>query len=242
MASRTSIASGFWRLSTWAQALTVVAVMVAASSMLHRLQADEPPAAGAHEAALVEFLPALSASEKRIVAALDEPTNLDAVEMPLQDVVDFLKDQHSIEIQLDGKALEEAGIGSDAPVTRHIKGISLRSALRLLFEPMDLTAIVHDDVLQVTTKEKADQVLITRVYPVRDLVEGTDYQVLADVMTTIVAPAAWSKVGGPGDIAIVKTAHSLAISQSMSVHDEILELLRALRAARKLSTPQANGK
>ncbi len=32
---------------------------------------------------------------------------------------------HGIEIQLDNRALEEAGMGTDTPVTRHVKGITL---------------------------------------------------------------------------------------------------------------------
>ena len=51
-----------------------------------------------------------------------------------------------------------------------MKGISLRSALRLILEEFDLTYVVQDEVLKITSKEKADEILTTRVYPVADLV------------------------------------------------------------------------
>ena len=50
--------------------------------------------------------------EKKIKEALNSPTELDFTETPLQDVVDYLKEQHKIEIQLDTKALDDVGIGS----------------------------------------------------------------------------------------------------------------------------------
>ena len=64
----------------------------------------------------------------RIRKQLDEPTSIEFVEAPLQDVIDYLKDLHNIEIQIDTKALEDASIGADTPVTRNLKGITLKSA------------------------------------------------------------------------------------------------------------------
>src|SRR6185437_14350630 len=69
-------------------------------------------------------------NETKILAALDEKTEVDFVEQPLVEVIDYLKQRHNIEIQIDNKALADAGIGSESPVTRSIKGISLRSALK----------------------------------------------------------------------------------------------------------------
>lgn len=109
-------------------------------------------------------------AEERISKALDETTSMEFVETPLSDVVDYLKDLHKIEIQLDTRALEDAGAGSDTPITKNLKGISLRSALRLLLGGLDLTYVIKDEVLLITTPEKAGSELVTKVYPVADLV------------------------------------------------------------------------
>ena len=106
----------------------------------------------------------------RIRKALDQPTSVEFVEAPLTDVVDYLKDLHNIEIQIDTKSLEDASIGPDTPVTTNLKGITLKSALRLMLGGMDLTYVIKNEVLMITTPEKAGNELVTKVYPVADLV------------------------------------------------------------------------
>ena len=64
-------------------------------------------------------------SEKRIEEALKSLTALDFKEQPLIDVIEYLKDRHNIQIQLDEEALRKTGITRDTPVTKSIKGVSL---------------------------------------------------------------------------------------------------------------------
>ena len=158
---------------------------------------------------------------------------MDFHESPLQTVVDFLKDKHSIEILLDVKALEDGGMGTDTPVTCKVRGVSLRSGLRLMFSRIDLTFLIHNEVLLVTSKEVADATLVTRTYPIADLTPGDKYDHLIDAITTTVLPQSWDEVGGPGSLTSVKAAKSLVISQTQDAQDEVLQLLRSLRAARK---------
>ena len=108
--------------------------------------------------------------ERKIAEELKKPTQLEFIETPLQDVIDYLKNYHGIEIQLDKKALDQANVGTDTPITKNLKGISLRSALRLMLKELDLTYVIQDEVLLITTPENADSRLITKVYPVADLV------------------------------------------------------------------------
>lgn len=110
------------------------------------------------------------ASEAKILGALDEPTDIDFNEQPLSDVVDYLKQRHGIEIQLDKKALTDAGVGSEVPITRTLSGITLRSALKLLLGEFDLTYALRNEVLLITSKTEAENMLSTRVYPLADLV------------------------------------------------------------------------
>jgi len=108
--------------------------------------------------------------EKKIDEALKSPTAIEFVETPLRDVIDYLRDLHKVEIQLDMRELEGMGINGDTPVTVNLKGISLRSALKLLLDNLGLKFVVHDEVLLVTSKAKAEEeFLTTKVYPVADL-------------------------------------------------------------------------
>ena len=109
-------------------------------------------------------------AEEKILKALDDPTTLEFIETPLQDAVDYIKDFHGIEIQLDTKALEGAGIMVDTPVTRNLKGISLRSALRLMLKQLELTYVIQNEVLLITTPDEANTKQVVKVYPVADLV------------------------------------------------------------------------
>lgn len=103
-------------------------------------------------------------SETKVWQALDEPTELDFTDQPLSDVIDFLKARHNIEVQIDARALEDAGLGSDTPITRTLKGITLRSALRLMLSELELTYVVRNGVLMITTKIEADNMRNT-IYP-----------------------------------------------------------------------------
>ena len=106
----------------------------------------------------------------RIEAALKSPTVMDFDQTPLGDVIDYLKDYHQIEIQFDKKAMDDAGINTDVPVTRSLKGISLKSALRLVLHDLGLTYVVENAALLITTPAEAERRLTARVHSVSDLV------------------------------------------------------------------------
>lgn len=109
-------------------------------------------------------------AEQRILSELHKTTSLDVVEMPLREVVNYLSELHNIPIVLSAKKLDEAGIRPDTPVTKTLRGITLRSALRLLLKDLELTYLIQDEVIQITTPDDASTQLTTKVYPVGDLV------------------------------------------------------------------------
>ncbi len=109
-------------------------------------------------------------AEAKILRALDEPTEMDFISTQLKDVVDALKIRHGIEIQLDLKNLADAGITPETEITRTLKGISLKSALRLMLGEKEMNFIIDHEVLLITTDAKAKEKTVTKVYPVADLV------------------------------------------------------------------------
>ena len=109
-------------------------------------------------------------NEERILRELNQPTTFEFLDSTLQEVADYVEDIHGIEVELDDRALEELGIATDTPVTRNLTDISLRSALRLTLGSLDLTYTVRDEVLLITTTDKVNEHLVTKVYPVADLV------------------------------------------------------------------------
>jgi hypothetical protein len=83
--------------------------------------------------------PGADPREAGIRAALDTKTDIKFIETPFRSVIDDLKQRHDIEIQLDTRALDDAAIPRETPITRNIKGVTLRSALNLLLDDLDLT-------------------------------------------------------------------------------------------------------
>ena len=215
---------GLWTDAAWAQQGQTVRV-AESSHVVTRREAD---------------------ATSRIRKALEEPTKMDFTETQLSDVVNFLKDFHHIEIQLDTKALDDASIGPETPVTRQFDGIPLRSALRLMLGCVDLTAVVGDDVLLITTSEKAKTILVTKIYPVGDLLtagedkaQDHDFRALTQAIRSTIAPHSWQTAGGLGDVVCVPQAQALVVMQTDEGQQNVAELLGGLRKARDVPAPQA---
>jgi hypothetical protein len=80
---------------------------------------------------------------------------IEFVETPLVDVVAYLKHAHKIDIGIDQDALQAAGMDKNLPVTFNLRGISLQSSLRLILRGPDLTYVVRDKALWITTPQQA---------------------------------------------------------------------------------------
>ena len=111
-----------------------------------------------------------SPRERRIREELKSPTEVEFSDIPLRDALDYVEGLHHIEIWIDDKSLSDEGISTEQTVNLKMSGISLRSVLRLLLEPLTLGYVIEDEVLKVTTQEKIEEKMQTRVYPVADLV------------------------------------------------------------------------
>jgi len=95
-------------------------------------------------------------AERRIMDELDSETRLTFFDQPLKDVVDSIKSQHNIPIFIDDRALVEVGLDSNVPVNFDLKGVSLRSGLKLMLNQLGLTYVINDEVLKITTPEVAE--------------------------------------------------------------------------------------
>ena len=73
---------------------------------------------------------------------------------PLKDAVAVLKDQHHVPIQLDEPGLRAAGASTDVPVALFCKGVPLHAVLRTILDKRELTYVIGDDALIITTAEE----------------------------------------------------------------------------------------
>ncbi|HEY0010149.1 MAG TPA: hypothetical protein VGB55_15600 [Tepidisphaeraceae bacterium] len=93
-------------------------------------------------------------------------------EVALTDVLDFIRDTSKVNLVVDWKSLEQAGVSRETPVTLELSHVPLRRILRTALNaaaPGVLTTYVEGNVIHVTTSLVADQQLVVRVYPVQDL-------------------------------------------------------------------------
>ncbi|MCA9005932.1 MAG: hypothetical protein KDA70_11740 [Planctomycetaceae bacterium] len=126
------------------------------------------------------FYPALTDREQTFEVALKSDTDAEFVETPLEDVIGYYIDRHNVPIVIQAKDLENnVGITIEEPVTAEFSGVSLSNALLQILDPLDLTYIVDRGLIQVLSKETANNKYKTRVYPVADLcIIDEDYLVL----------------------------------------------------------------
>ena len=174
-----------------------------------------------------------------IAKALQEPLAMDFDEQPLSDVVDHLEAACHIAIVLDEKSLCDVGITRDTPVTKHLPRMPLRRVLNLTLRDLSLTWIIQDDVLLITTAEKADESLTTTVLDVSDLVVcrdehdafWDDYDTLIDAITSTVSPTSWNSGSIKGLSA--GGAKVLVVAQTREVQEEVAKLLADIREVAK---------
>jgi type II secretory pathway component GspD/PulD (secretin) len=127
--------------------------------------------------------------EIEIEHRLETPVpNLNFKDLPLKEVLNDLATLSGINIVEDTAALQERGISLDQPLSLRVENISLKSTLNLLLQKVHLTWMIKEQVLQITTEEKAKGKLVQRVFPVADLVipvaenNQPDMPTLMDVM------------------------------------------------------------
>ena len=234
---------------------TVIAHVEPSRYALHRgaatAAAAEPAAAVEGPVSLVvpgEVTVGTSAAEDRIRAALRSLTAVDFVDTPLSEAADSLGRAHGITIRLDTRALEDVSLETDTPVSASLRGVSLKSALRLILEQLDLTYVIRDEVLMITTPEEAQEQQVTRLYPVSDLItyktpsgeKWADYDTLITTLSSTIQPDTWEDVGGPGSMAPLSYGGTevIAIRQTDEVHEEIAAMLAKMRG---LAEPRDDG-
>ena len=182
-------------------------------------------------------------TEGKIRAALDQPTAFNFEEVPLSRVMVQLAEKHKIQIVADLRGLEDAGVvPEDLLITRKVDGLRLRSALQLTLGPVGLTWVIRNEVLEITSRDVASNRLVTKVYPVKDLMivrdelgeidaDDVDSEALIDAIENNIVPDSWVKSGGPGSCSALRG--TLVVRQTAAVHHQIGQLVRSLRHAVK---------
>jgi general secretion pathway protein D len=112
-----------------------------------------------------------TAVEREIQRRLDTQVKPAYRGEPLAKVLEELGRQAGVAVHLDLAGLDEEAVRSDTPVTLALEQpISLKSALKLILEPLHLDYAVRDEVLKVTSPKLVRGDIYAVTYPVADLV------------------------------------------------------------------------
>ncbi len=193
---------------------------------------------------------------ERIDAALSKKISMDLSRVPLVAFTNELTSQLGISVQLDLNELEAVAVAPDTPLQCRLENISVRSAIKQTLKPLDLTIVIRDEMLVVTTQESAEQQLSPYIIDVTNLVRPSkptitesgplevsayksesksdteaDLESLITVINTTIHPDHWDEAGGPCSMGTfsVNQKHLLVLSATLEVHTAVVDLLNDIR-------------
>lgn len=166
---------------------------------------------------------------------------------PLSEVADFVRKEYGLKVLLDLPSLDELGLSPDDTLDANLSGISLGAALKVTLLKVDLTYLLAHDTVVIASEDEAIEWPLIGIYPVGDLLkvkqddtfpsktEGVptypeDIAHLKQIVEATCCVDDWAN----GDAYIVEMQPSLLIVRHREeVHDEIQDLLSALRLAKQ---------
>ena len=166
-----------------------------------------------------------SETRKRIQSALDSKTTQTFVEVSLSEAIQTLSETHGIPAIIDHRGLEDIGLDAEAGVTIDMKNMSLRGFLRLMLRDLDLTYMVRDEYLEITTLEEAENRLITKMYLMPDAIVPKSDDVI-EVMSASINPWTWETKGGSSNA--IAFDHLLVVSTTSDTHNQLGRFLEEL--------------
>ncbi|HEV3145485.1 MAG TPA: DUF4974 domain-containing protein [Gemmataceae bacterium] len=178
----------------------------------------------------------LSEKEKAILAALNKMVKPDFRNTKFEDALDTISQLTGVTIILDKKGLEDANITAETLVNFSLpREVTVRTVLRKLLKDNDLTYVIKDEVVYVTSTNEARRFMTTKAYYVGDLTAGNALlygpnlaqaqemetaQMIINMIKDSIDPQSWAGAGsaGAGSITYDRVTKSIVVRQSAEVH------------------------
>ena len=121
-------------------------------------------------------------------------------ETPLEEAAAATAAGLGMDVYLDRPALDDMGIDYDTPISLPSGRYVAEDALRRILHPKELTYVIANGGLMITTRETSEMHLENAVYDVTDLMMERlwDFAAMTKCMATVIQPTTWDWVGGPG--------------------------------------------
>jgi hypothetical protein len=177
----------------------------------------------------------MTEKEKAIMAALSSVIDVDFNKSTFEEVISYFRKALKVDIAVDKRALEEAGVTYDgSQVTMDRRG-TVRSLLKRILADLNLAYVIKDEAILITSRERASQMTTARAYYVGDLAAVVDVRLppfltqlialenanrMMVMITQTIEPQSW-KVNNPdavGEIAFDPVRMSIVVKQTAEVH------------------------
>ncbi|MFK7734433.1 MAG: hypothetical protein AB8B50_00295 [Pirellulaceae bacterium] len=161
--------------------------------------------------------------------------------VPLSQVMQKIADDQNIPVWINTSELDLLGVDANVPITLNLPSIDLRSALRLMLDPLDLTYIVRNSVLEITTNHSAESDPRIAYYDLSWVIDRSDQAIeLVSAIQIHIDPECWLPNGGVSAISCV--GQTMIVSASFSTQDKIREMLGKLASMRSGMAPKSSAK
>ena len=177
----------------------------------------------------------LTAKERNIMEALAKPISVDFENNTLSSVLEWLGKAIGQDILTDKRALEEVGATYETMVTLKLRNVTARTVLRKILADLNLTYVVKDQSIQVTSIARAKEMVTTRTYYIGDLAGVANpnlppalnqlqmlqnIAVIVNSITSQIDPQSWrnNNPDAPGSITFDPARMALIIRQTAEVH------------------------
>lgn len=175
----------------------------------------------------------LTEKEVNLLKALNSTLSVDFPNTRFRDVLEYLSEKTGQAILVDEGSLREAMVEYDDAVKFQAKKVTFRTILRKVLADRGLTYILKEGTIHVVTPQKARDTMVVRVYPVEDLLGGSDprfdpllnrffalqrAQGFVNMIQNAIEPALWNVNGGPGSIILEPNSLSLVVRAPAELH------------------------
>lgn len=171
----------------------------------------------------------------------------------------ILREQYNIQAHIDPAGAGALGITASSPIVResfNLENVPLRRLLRLILDEQDLTFVIDDGFLLITSEEDAKKHMKIRVYNVADLISPScfkwmpvfgpcfgglqwiyhlelkghaDFSEIMDMIEMLVSADTWSSNGRDGEMMEYHNGLCLVVLQTDEVHEQLEQLFEQLR-------------
>ena len=163
--------------------------------------------------------------EQAIRDRLNQRLDVSFNAQPLSAVMKFFSQELKIPILIDDKALEEENVTQDEPITITLNNIRAVNAIELILRPLQLTYIVGNEVMIITSKRTAAN--ITRHYDLSCIFPDNSLSgEIIELIQEMVTSDTWQASGGVSKLRMFGSI--LVVNAPEETHLAIAELIRAI--------------